>query len=288
MKTQTALLVSTLLLGLSSVPALAQTPLWSLEGFDQPESVLNDKARQVLYISSINGAPLELNGKGYISRVSESGDMLDKQWVTGMDAPKGMAIGGDKLYVADMSMLRIVDIATGKLLESVTANGSKLLNDVTVADDGVVYITDMLAGGIYRYADGQLTRWFEHDDIPHPNGIHFHNGELLIVSWGKGIKDDFTTDELGSLFRLNPKTRTLTLDENVRHIGNLDGVGISGDLTITNDWLNGNVFAVDANGSKKLFNAGKSAADISVAKGKLYVPVMFEGRVDVYQMDTFQ
>ena len=288
MKTRTACLVTTLLFGLSSVVASAQTPLWSLAGFDQPESVINDEARQVLYVSNINGTPLELNGKGYVSRISKAGAMLDKHWTTGMDAPKGMAIGGDKLYVADMSTLRIVDIATGKLLESVTASGSKLLNDVTVADDGAVYITDMLAGGIYRYADGELTRWFEHDDIPHPNGIHFYKGELLIGSWGKGIKDDFTTDELGSLFRLNPKTRTLTLDEGAEHIGNLDGVSVSGNRIITNDWLNGKVFAVDANGTKSLFNAGKSAADISVADGKLYVPVMFEGRVDVYQMDKLQ
>lgn len=287
MKTQTVLWASTLLLALSSAVASAQTPLWSLDGFDQPESVLSDEVRKVLYVSNINGAPLELNGKGYISRVSAEGDVLDKQWATGMDAPKGMAIGGDKLYVADMSTLRIVDIATGKLEKSVTAKGSKLLNDVAVADDGAVYITDMLAGGIYRYADGALTRWFEHADIPHPNGIHFHNGELLIGSWGKGIKDDFTTDELGSLFRLDPTTRTLTLVDKAKHIANLDGVAVFGDRIITNDWLTGNVFAADTTGTKKLFNAGKSAADISVSDGKLYVPVMFEGRVDVYPMDKF-
>lgn len=76
-------------------------------------------------------------------------------------------------------------------------------------------------------------------DIPHPDGIHFYKGELLIGSWGKEIKDDFTTDELGSLFRLNPKTRTLTLDEGAEYIGNLDGVSVSGDRIITNDWLNG-------------------------------------------------
>lgn len=279
-----ALLLSGLAMALSCAQASSQTPLWSLDGFDQPESVLHDPSRDLLYVSNINGAPLELNGEGYVSQVSVDGDVLVKKWAAGMDAPKGMAVSGDRLYVADMSMLRIIDTQTGKVIKSVPAEGSKLLNDVTTADDGAVYITDMLAGGIYRYADGVMTRWFEHDDIPHPNGIDFHRGELLIGSWGKGIKDDFSTDVLGSLYRLNPGSRELTLVKASEHIGNLDGVAVSGEQIISNDWLNGKVFATSAKGTQTLFNASVSASDISVAEDKLYVPVMFEGRVDVYSL----
>lgn len=266
-------------------PVAATEKLWSLSGFNQPESVLQDATRKVLYVSNINGSPVEATGKGYISRVSASGEMLEHQWITGLGSPKGMASAAGMLYVADLTFLRVIDIAKGQLIKSVEAAGSKMLNDITVDEKGNVYVTDLLAGGVYRYADGVISRWFEHETLPHPNGIQYHNGELLIGSWGKGIKSDFTTAEVGSLYRLNLKSKELALDENAEQMGNLDGVSISGINLITNDWMNGNVFEVGSTGTKLLFNAGKGAADVSVFNGQLYVPMMFDNRIDVYLLD---
>lgn len=284
MKFRYTFTVAALALAMSQSSVMAAEKLWSLSGFNQPESVIQDEKSNVLYVSNINGSPVEATGNGYISRVSESGKILDHKWVTGLGSPKGMASANGMLYVADMTLLQVIDIASGKLVKSVEAVDSKMLNDVTVDKEGTVYVSDLLAGGIYRYADEKMTRWFEHESIPHPNGVKFHGEVLLIGSWGKDIKSDFTTSELGSIYQLNPDTKQLSLNDNSHLIGNLDGVSVSGDKLITNDWLNGNVFEVSDTGSKLLFNAGKGAADTSVSDGKLYVPMMLDGRIDVYAL----
>ena len=91
-------LAITLTLGsLSGITQAAPKALWSIDNLDQPESVLVDEKNNALYISSINGNPVELNGKGYISKANKKGQLLDKQWVKGLNAPKGMAQVGNHL-----------------------------------------------------------------------------------------------------------------------------------------------------------------------------------------------
>ncbi|MCD6296427.1 MAG: ATP/GTP-binding protein, partial [Deltaproteobacteria bacterium] len=65
-----------------------------------PESVLYDASGNILYVSSINGRPTEKNGRGFISKVSLNGKIEVLKWATGLDAPKGSAIHGNKLYVS--------------------------------------------------------------------------------------------------------------------------------------------------------------------------------------------
>ena len=126
---------------------------WSLSDFDQPESALyNPESREIL-VSNINGSPVEINGKGYISRVSASGEMLEKHWVEGMDAPKGMALVGDMLYIADMQKLHMVNTKTGQLVKSYFEANSKMLNDVSADEKGNIYVSDLLGVGIYRLKD---------------------------------------------------------------------------------------------------------------------------------------
>lgn len=276
----------TLFIALFSVPTFAQQTVWSTAGFDQPESVLHDTARDTLYVSNINGAPMEENGKGYISRVSPAGKILEQKWITGLNAPKGMALANGKLFIADLTKLHIIDIDTNKVIKSLHGEQSKMLNDVTIDDSGNVYVSDLLSGAIYRLTrqHDTLERWFEHAAIPHPNGVHYHQGKLLIGSWGKDMQDDFTTLEAGSIYHLNLADMTLVEDKNAKNIGNLDGVSVLNDSIISNDWINGNVFKTNNNSKQLLFNAGKGAADISVSNNRLYVPMMLDNRIDVYSL----
>ncbi|WP_315981799.1 SMP-30/gluconolactonase/LRE family protein [Aliamphritea spongicola] len=182
-------------------------PLWQLNQFDQPESVVADPDSQWLYVSNINGAPTELNGKGYISQVSKTGEQLTRHWVTGLDAPKGLAISKGKLYAADMQTLHVISLSTGSLLQSYTLPDAKMLNDVTAGPDGTVYVSDMLGGGVYRLRDNRLSLWITPESISHPNGLLWEDDHLLIADWGTGMKADFTTGTPGAFIRSARQTR---------------------------------------------------------------------------------
>jgi len=272
--------------GTPKEPASASAPVkvWSLEGFDQPESVLHNAHDNSLYVSNINGSPLEDNGKGYISRLSSEGKLLEKFWVTGLGAPKGMALYGGSLYVADLQTLHIIDIQTRRIEQSLVMPGSKMLNDIAVDKNGVVYVSDLLGGGIYRYAQGQFTPWIAPADVPHPNGLFYQNDALVMATWGEGMQKDFTTQTAGGLYGIDTATKTLTPLAGAQRMGNLDGIAAINGALMVNDWINGNVFRYRDGQATLLFNAGKSAADISALDDHLLVPVMFEGRVDTYRI----
>jgi len=284
---QTVLRCTLAVLSLSSQAAISAPEIsWSLEGFDEPESVLAHPSKPLLYVSNMNGAPTELNGKGYISLLSSEGRIIRHVWVTGMDAPKGMATDSKHLYVADMQQLHIIDIDRGVLVKSVKADSSVMLNDVAIDDTGVVYISDLLGGGLYRYQNDTLQQWVTGEQIPHPNGLIFKDDELIVASWGTGIKDDFTTETLGGLYAVNRATATLTPYKDAQQFGNLDGLASTGDSLLISDWMNGNIFGYKDKKVQLLFNAGKHAADIMVKGDQLYVPMMFSQRIDTYTIEN--
>ncbi len=127
-------------------------PLHVVEaGLSTPESVLWDSARAVWYITNINGSPLAKDDNGYIVRVGPDGAKLDSlPLINGADdditlhAPKGMALQGDTLWVADIDALRGFNVMTGMPVASIElgARGAMFLNDVAVGSEGEIYITD--------------------------------------------------------------------------------------------------------------------------------------------------
>lgn len=63
--------------------------VWKLEGLETPESVLFDEARAVFYVSNVSGQPRVKDGNGFISKLSSEGEILERNWVTGLDGPAG-------------------------------------------------------------------------------------------------------------------------------------------------------------------------------------------------------
>ena len=91
--------------------------------FELPESVIYD-SNDVLYVSNITDHPFNKDGTGYISKIGLDGAVIEKKWVDNLNAPKGLTISNDKLYIADVDELVEVDIATAKVTNKYTGYGS--------------------------------------------------------------------------------------------------------------------------------------------------------------------
>src|SRR3954463_633838 len=113
-----------------------------------PESVLFDGAGKVLYESNIDGQPWEKDGKGSVGKVGLDGKIIKVDWVTGLNAPKGLGMYKNNLYVADVDNVVVIDIAKAVISKHIPIEGAQGLNDISVDKNGKVYVTDSKAGKI--------------------------------------------------------------------------------------------------------------------------------------------
>ncbi|MCP8899337.1 GTP-binding protein [Gilvimarinus xylanilyticus] len=155
-------------------------PAWETEGLRTPESVLlwhSPQGKQLL-VSEIEGDSTEADGQGGIALLSLDGEIVDQNFVRGLDAPKGMAVVENTLYVADITQLRAIDLQKGELKASYPVEGAVFLNDVAANDAGQVFVSDTRTGKVHRLLDGQMELYLE--EIDNANGLTFDGDSLLI------------------------------------------------------------------------------------------------------------
>jgi sugar lactone lactonase YvrE len=156
----------------SAKPASAAAPATSpttatkvgeTDGMKTPESVRYDPELDVFYVSNINGNPSQHDGNGFIAVVrADSMAAATKILVQGgkngakLDAPKGLALVADTLWVADINHVRAFNRRTGAPIADIDLSAQKatFLNDVTVDGAGAIYVTDT---GIMIDAKGAMS-----------------------------------------------------------------------------------------------------------------------------------
>jgi hypothetical protein len=159
------------------------TKIWTSDTILRtPESVLFDPAEKLLWVSCIDGAPSGADGKGQIAQVKTNGSIIDANWVTGLNCPKGMARVGKYLYVSDLTELVVIDIPNRKIEKKVPVEGAVFLNDVTANKKGEVFVSDMKTGKVHVYHDGKMEVWLE--NLNGPNGLLSVGSDLYILTSG--------------------------------------------------------------------------------------------------------
>ncbi|MGC4096730.1 MAG: hypothetical protein QM706_06405 [Nitrospira sp.] len=191
-----SLLISALILGPVSLSGAAQ-----ITGLESPNSFVGDPSGKEYFISNINGDPEARDNNGFISKLDAEGKVINLRFIQGgvadtlLHAPKGMALVGPVLYVADLDHLRGFDKETGKPLVTVSfpsrAHGQVSLTDIAASPTGLLYASDQTANSIYRInpSDHHRIDLLIHDDtLAGPAGIAIHpkTNHLIIVSWQKG------------------------------------------------------------------------------------------------------
>ena len=264
---------------------------WETEKvFELPESVIFDSTNNVLYVSNITDHPFKKDGTGFISKVGLDGEILELKWIDKLNAPKGLTITNDKLYIADVDELVEVDINTAKITNKYKGYGSVCMNDVTHDKYGNVYVGDTYTDTIYRLNQfGQLPSWFYSPQLA-PNGLHIDNdeGNLIVASWG-GVMEGWGTPELqGNLKSINIHSKKLK-NLGKKPIGNLDGIESDGKGSyFVTDWSGAKLYKINKNGSfKVLKEVGKGAADheVILEQNLVIIPIMTEGKLVALKLE---
>jgi len=242
-----------------------------------PESVMFDAQRKILYVSNINGKPLEKNGKGFISKLSLDGKIIQLKWIKGFNAPKGMAIKGDTLYVSDIDRIYAIDIEKSKIIKTINEPSAKFLNDIAVSPAGDVYVSDMKTAKIHILKNNQLEDFINVKKFQGVNGLLIKNNDLLAGSKTGIIKIDL-------------KTKKASLLVSVTNYGMIDGLkSFNKDSFLMSNWK-GKVQLVTLSGKPTvLFDTSKDkiqAADFEYISKKnlLIVPTFFNNKIVAYSI----
>lgn len=245
--------------------------------FKVPESVLYDATNKALYVSNIdtiNGSgPWTKDGRGSIGKMSADGKTINAEWVKGLESPKGMGLYNGKLYVADLTGVVVIDIASGKVEKTVEVPGSKGLNDISVDKDGVIYVSDSEGKKIFRIKNG-VSELFV-DNLRSPNGVLAHGNDFYLV-------------DNGGLYKRNADKSLTKITDGMQ--GGCDGIeNVSGGDFIVSTW-GGVVYYVNADGTKEVLMDGRptntNSADIGFdhAAKIVFVPTFWKNTVAAYQV----
>jgi len=237
-----------------------------------PESVLFDAKAQLLYVSNIDGTPDGKDGKGSIGKVGLDGKIIVTDWVKGLNAPKGMGIYKNKLYVADLTEVVVIDIDKAAIIQHIPVEGSIFLNDITIDKNGTVYVSDTRAFKVFRIEKGFVVTLLQ--NLQGPNGLLAVGSDLLILD--KGSLVNLIGGQLSKVAEgMDPST---------------DGIEMVKENEYIVSCWSGVMYYVFANGNKQTLldtRAQKiNSADIGYdAKKKIvYVPTFYKNSIVAYEL----
>jgi hypothetical protein len=272
--------------------------------FKTPESVIYEPNENVLFVSSIDRAPNGKDKQGFISKVSPlNGSIIELNWVTGLDAPKGMTIinntNNTLLYVSDITDLVEVDINNGKIINRYNAPGSAFLNDVASDNQGHVYVSDTVTNTIYRLDtknlgnsnnnNASLQVWLQTPELNGPNGLYVDdiNNKLIVVSVGP------FSNPGGSIRAVDLQNRTISSlgeEGTAVPIGGLDGIEAdsTGRYYYVTDNTAGKLYVVNSNGTgyETLDLQRQGTADLGTIldQNMIIIPMMQDNKLEAFRI----
>jgi len=187
--------------GLVSFPLLLAGCGGQEPDFRAPQSVCYDPLNDWYVVSNLGGDAGKRQGEGFLLLVYAEGGRRT-EWISSeqtgvaLNAPKGMAIAGNVLWVADVDVLRKFDRTSGAPMGQVVVPGAAALCDVAAGPDGSIYCSDsgLAADGqptktdaIWRVSpEGAVTALAVGDGLDHPTAISAQRAGLYVVGSGSG------------------------------------------------------------------------------------------------------
>lgn len=287
-----ALSLSLLTAGMLSVNPAQAAPIHLKDaGFATPEAMEYYAAEDVYLVANINGSPFDKDDNGFISKISPDGNVINLKWLDGetaevaLNAPKGMTILNNRLYIADIDRIRVFELPGGKQLTDINVPGSTFMNGLSVAGHNSLYATDSgMAPGfqpsgteaVYRiHTNGQIET-LQKGALGHPNGVIANGDGLMMVTLGSG--QAYFMEKDGQI------AAKMTLPFN-----RLDGLHKLDDgRFITSSWAAKAIVAINPDYTLTTLAEGlESPADLGYdsQRNRLLIPLFLKDEVVIYPLD---
>jgi len=211
-----------------------------------------------------------------------------------LHSPKGMAIHGDTLWVADIDALRGFDRHTGATLATIdfTPQHAVLLNDVAVAPDGTLRVTDT---GIVMSPKGVVHTGPDRIFAVGPGGAVSVAAEGLQLRQPNGVTWDAAAKRwvVVSFDAFVGEVAAMPADMSTRQLlhqsklGHFDGVEALPNGTILyTSWADSSIHALAGTTDHRVVREVQEPADIGIdtRRGVLAIPLSTLGRVQLWKL----
>lgn len=267
------------------------TQMTAVKGFDSPESVWYDSTLDVYFVSN-TGSGNGDDSHGFISRLKGDGGIDSLRFIADgvngvtLHTPRGLAILGDTIWVADGKTLRGFDKQSGKRVGDVDFSqlDAELLNDVALGPDGSVFITDTRArdgaGVIFRIPQLTVEGRSRNPQVAStnttlkgPNGITWDRvrGHYLVASF------------LGNdIYSWMPKSEPATIASGP---GRFDGIAALGDGRIlVTSWNDSSLMVVRGDSMHAVISGLPEPADFGIdnERQRVAIPLSASNEVVIF------
>ena len=264
-----------------------------ISGFEAPESVIKSGDR--LFVSNIGGTkpdPMALDSNGFISELSTDGRVIHQKFQKGiLNAPKGLAVVKDVVYVADVNRVVGFNIRSGEQTFEVGIP-AKMLNDLCRVDDKHVCVSETMSGRVMLIDLTDKSIRFL-GSIEGANGVTYDEktGKLYAVGMGPNMsggkiyqKDLKNTDTIFTVLENSPA-------------GIFDGIEMfDKNHLIASDWISftspkGRLIIYDLdNHTTKSYDVDAGPADITYdpSSHTIFIPCMMVNSLLIEDIRTLQ
>ena len=266
----------------------------TISGFEAPESVIKSGDR--LFVSNMGGTkpdPMALDSNGFISELSVDGGVIHQKFQKGiLNAPKGLAVVKDVVYVADVNRVVGFNVRTGEQAFEVDIPSAKMLNDLCKVDDKHVCVSETMSGRVMLIDLTDKSIRFL-GSIEGANGVTYDEktGKLYAVGMGQNMSG-------GKIYQKDlTKTDTVfTVLEN-SPTGIFDGIEMfDKSHLIASDWISftspkGRLIIYDLdNHTTKSYDVDAGPADITYdpSSHTIFIPRMLVNSLLIEDIRTLQ
>ena len=186
-------------------PPQMLTLLRTVKDVSLPQSIVYDPKKLQFYVSRLGSKPGDNTGQ--IALLSRDGSLVAPDWIQGLDQPRGLALLGDYLYVADGKALVEIDIANSKISNRFVIDDVFYFYDVVANSQGQLFVSAPLNNAIYVLEKGQsLKLWVQSSQLSGPNGLAIENDDLYVGSIGLETTDKASAsanEKKGGLYKVS-------------------------------------------------------------------------------------
>lgn len=278
---------------LMAITTHAQTK--TISGFHHVESVASDG--KYIYAADIGPAltPAAKDGDGKIIKLDSKGQIIDAAFIKEtLNAPKGLAINKEQLFVADIDRLVVFDLNSGtKLYEIDFSKDASFLNDIAIWDNTTLFVSATDKSKLFKVdlTNKSYTEIVTDKTIAGINGLFCSKKASRLYVNGLG-SDNQPNGVIGYVNLKDNSFHKLTEME-----GLYDGIFIYKDVLYVSNWMafekKGVILAFgifNPNGTKVIrVNTGEpisGPADFTIVNDQLIVPAMMSGEIHFIKLDS--